>query len=56
MKKQPVNKKFLFTKGMGESLPATRRQSIWYCFFVEKESEICGSYFAIDNTGFIPYI
>ena len=26
------------------------------CFFVEKESEICGSYFAIDNTGFIPYI
>ena len=50
-------KSFSSQKAWDRSLPATRRRiHIWYCLFVEKESEICGSYFAIDNTGFIPYI
>ena len=56
LRKQPVNKKLLFTKGMGQNLSATRRRKNIRFSFMEKESEICGSSFAIVNTDFIPYL
>jgi len=55
-KEQPVNKKFLFTKSVGESLSVLRRQSIGYCFFVEKESEICSSHLIVISTCFLLYL
>ena len=51
-----LDKKLLFTKGMGQNLSATRRRKNIRFSFMEKESEICGSSFAIVNTDFIPYL
>ena len=48
--------KLLFTKSVGESLSVIRRQSIGYCFFVEKESEICSSHLIVISTCFLLYL
>ena len=47
---------YLGDEGMGQNLSATRRRKNIRFSFMEKESEICGSSFAIVNTDFIPYL
>lgn len=49
-------KSFSSQKSVGESLSVIRRQSIGYCFFVEKESEICSSHLIVISTCFLLYL